>query len=141
MALASPDHAWCLAWSEPRYGLVIFCGARPAAALQKGPLPSTPADCPGARAGYRPGCPARLRGRCCDPVPMASDWRCNDPIRYWDLETLACAAPHLGRHACQFLGSDHLVMVDGKRTRGRAHGCAGPSRRKIGVLRSDAIQH
>jgi hypothetical protein len=62
-------------------------------------------------------------------VPMAPDWRCRDAIRYCNLEALACATSHLGRYACQFLGSDQLVMADGDRTRSRAHGRAGTSRR------------
>jgi len=76
-----------------------------------------------------------------DPVPMAPDWRCNNTICHRDLETLACATPHLGRYVCQFLGSDHLVMADGKRTWSRAHGRAGTPRREIDVLWSNSIQH
>src|SRR6266436_3208081 len=141
MALVNLDPARCLAWSEPRHGLVIFSGARPTATLKKGCLCSVSADRPRPRARHRPGCPARLHSRRCDPVPMAPDWRCSDVIRYCDLETLACATPHMGRYACQLLGSDHLVMADGKRAWSRAHGCPGTSRRKIGVLRSNPIQH
>ena len=40
-----------------------------------------------------------------------------------------------------FLGSNRLVMADCKRTWSRAHGRAGTSWRKIGVLRSNASQH
>ena len=76
-----------------------------------------------------------------DPVPMAPDWWCSDAIRYCNLEALACATSHLGWYACQFLGSDHLVMADGNRARSRAHGCAGTSRREIDVLWSNSIQH
>jgi lysylphosphatidylglycerol synthetase-like protein (DUF2156 family) len=62
-------------------------------------------------------------------------------VRYRDLETLAFATPHLGRYACQFLGSDRLVMADGERAWSRADGRAGTSRREIVVLRTNSIQH
>src|SRR5262245_31285324 len=141
MALVSLDPARCLARPEPRDGLVIFSGTRPTATVEKGCLCSAPADRAWPRSRHRPGCTARLHSRRCDPVPMAPDWRCSNAIRYRDLETLACATPHLGRYACQFLGSDHLVMADGERAWSRAHGRAGTSRREIGVLWSNSIQH
>src|SRR6516162_11557769 len=103
MALVSLDPARCLAWAEPRHGLVIFSGTRLTATVKKGCLCSAPADRPWPRARHRLGCFARLHRRCCDPVSMAPDRRCSDAIRYRDLETLACATPHLGRYAGQFL--------------------------------------
>src|SRR6266478_6011735 len=131
MALVNLDPARCMAWAEPRHGLVIFSGARPTATVKKCCLCSTPPDRSWSRAHHRFGYPAGLHGRRCDPVPMAPDWRCSDAIRHRNLETLACATPHLGRYACQFLGSDHLVMFDGKRAWSWAHGRAGTSRREI----------
>src|SRR6516162_3013573 len=141
MALVSLDPARCLAWAEPRHGLVIFRGARATATVKKGRLFSALADRHWSRARHRPGCPALLHGRRCDPVPMAPAWRHNNTICNRDLEALACATSHLGRYACQFLGSDHLVMADGNRARSRAHGRAGTSRREIDVLWSNSIQH
>src|SRR5215472_6882714 len=141
MALVSLDPARRLAWAEPRHGLVIFSRTRPAATLKKGCLCSAPADRPWPRARHRPSCPTRLHSRHCDPVPMAPDWRCRDAIRYCNLEALACATSHLGRYACQFLGSYYLVMANGERAWSRAHGRAGTSRREIDVLWSNSIQH
>src|SRR5215471_14531573 len=141
MALVGPDPARGLAWTEPRYGLVVFSGARPTATLKKSCLSSAPTDRPWPCARHRSGCFTGLRSRCCDPVSMARDRQCSDAIFNRDLETLACTSPHLGRYARQFLGSDRLVMADGKRAWSRAHGRAGTSRRKIGVLRSNDIQH
>ena len=46
MALVSLDPARCLAWAEPRHGLVIFSGARAPATVKKGSLCSAPADQP-----------------------------------------------------------------------------------------------
>src|SRR6266436_4815607 len=141
MALVSLNPARCLAWSEPGHGLVIFSGAWTPATLKKGGVRSAPTDRPWPRARHRPGCFARLHSRDCGPVSIAPGRRCSDTIRYRDLETLACATPHLGRYAGQFLGSDHLVMADGERAWSRAHGRAGTSRRAIDVLWSNSIQH
>ena len=138
MALVSLDPARCLAWSEPGHGMVIFSGAGTPATLKKGGVRSAPTDRPWPRARHRPGCFARLHSRDYGPVPMAPARRCRDTIRYRDLETLACATPHLGRYAGQFLGSDHLVMAHGERTWSRAHGRAGTSRREICFLRSSS---
>src|SRR4029077_3516051 len=141
MALVSLDPARCLAWSEPRHGMVIFSGAWTPATVKKGGVRSAPTDRPWPRARHRPGCFARLHSRWCGPVSMAPGRRCRDTIRYRDLETLACTTPHLGRYAGQFLGSDHLVMAHGERTWSRAHGRAGTSRREIGFLRSSSVQY
>src|SRR6266404_9281734 len=141
MAMASVDPARCLAWSEPRHGMVIFSGAWTSATLKTGCVRRAPADRHWPRARHRPGCFAGLYNRRRGPIALAPDRRCCNAIRYCDLETLACATPHLGRYARQFLGSDHLVLAHGERAWSRAHGRAGPPRREIGVLWSNSIQH
>jgi hypothetical protein len=107
MALVSLGAAWCLAWAEPRHGVVILSGTKPTATVKKGCLCSTAADRPWPCARHRLGYPAHLHSRGCNPDPMAAHrrrsdlfifaiwklWRARHPtwvgmrVNFWDLTT------------------------------------------------------